>query len=234
MQRRTDIYDIAFGVIRARMRLHFMITPKGDRQRHMYFVIGHPRTGTTTLHRLFEANGIKSVHQSADWPVARYDGFSDFGQLRPVAGYDRTFPNARFILNFRPLRNYLVSISAHHQRIFTPRNFVDEIWRRADYFAWALGYFNGRDDFMAVNIEAPAALREVADFCGFESAEPSGGPVHNVSDRVRSEANLHNIETALKALGLSDEANRGCLVSKLHGSEYDRLIRLRDSIRYLE
>ncbi len=234
MKRRADIHDIAFAVIRARMRLHFTLMPKGNRARRMYFVIGHPRNGTTTLHKLFEANGINSLHSSADWPVARHDGFSDFGQLRPVAAYDRAYPKARFILNFRPLRSYLISIATHHQRSFSPQNFVNEIWRRADYFAWALRYFTHRDDFIAVNIEAPTALQAVADFCDFTVAEPTGGRVHNASSRAISKENLHNIETALAALDLSDEAGKGCLVSRLHGADYDDLIRMRDSIRFLE
>ncbi|VAV98334.1 hypothetical protein MNBD_ALPHA07-352 [hydrothermal vent metagenome] len=234
MKRRTDINDISFGVIRARMRLHFSLIPKGDRQAVKIFVIGHPRCGTTTLHKLFIANGLDSFHNSADWPVARYDAFSDFGQLRPIAAYDRTYPNAKFILNFRPLRPYLISISTHHQRIFNAQNFVNEIHRRADYFAWALRYFNGRDDFIAVNIEAPKALPTVAEFCGFDVAEPPGGAVHNASSRIKSEANLQNIETALAALGLGDEAGRGCLVSKLHGADCDTLIKARDSIRFVE
>ncbi len=235
MQRRADTKDIAFALIRARMRLHFTLLPKGDRARRMYFVIGHPHSGTTTLHKLFEANGINSAHTSADWQVGRHDAFSDFGQLRPVAAYDRTYPKARFILNFRPLRSYLISLATHHQRIFSPQSFVNEIWRRADYFAWALRYFAHRDDFIAVNIEAPAAWQAVADCCDFTVAEPLGGPVHNASDRSSiSGENLHHIETALAALGLSDEAGRGCLVSRLHGADQDNLIALRNSIRFVE
>ena len=234
MKRRVDINDISFGVIRARMRLHFSLTPKGDRQAIKIFVIGHPRCGTTTLHKLFETNGLASFHSSADWPVARYDAFSDFGQLRPITAYDRTYPNAKFILNFRPLRNYLISIATHHQRIFSVQNFVNEIYRRADYFAWALRYFHGREDFIAVNIEASDALPTVTDFCGFDVAEPPGGAVHNASSRIKSDANLQNIETALAALGLSDEAGRGGLVSKLHGGNYAPLIKARDSILYVE
>jgi len=234
MKRRTDFNDIAYGVIRTRMRLHFWLTPKGNRQAVKIFVIGHPRNGTTTLHKLFKANGLDSFHNSADWPVARHDAFSDFGQVRPVAAYDRTYPNAKFILNFRPLRNYLISIATHHQRIFSVQNFVNEIHRRADYFAWALHYFRGRQDFIAVNIEAPEALPAVADFCGFDVAKPPGGIVHNASNRVKSNTNLQNIETALAALGLSDEADRGCLVSNLHGADNAPLIKARDSIRFVE
>ena len=233
-RRTTDMNDIAFGIIRARMRLHFMVTPKGDRNAVKYFVIGHPRNGTTTMHKLFEANGINSFHDSRDWQTGRYDAFSDFGQVRPVAAYDRVYPNARFILNFRPLRHYLNSIATHHQRVFSVQNFINEAWRRADYFAWVLQYFRGRDDFIAVNIEAPGAVAAVADFCGFAVKEPPSGVVNNVSNRPRLAQNAANIEAALDALDIVDEAGRGVLVSKLHGARQGRLGKARDTLRVVE
>lgn len=235
MIRTTDINDIAFGIIRTRMRLHFLVTPKGDRTAKKIFVIGHPRNGTTTLHRLFCANGLNSFHDSTDWRTGRFDAFSDFGQLRPVSAFDRAYPNARFILNFRPLRNYLVSISAHHQRVFTVQNFVNEIHRRADWFAWCLRHFRGREDFLAVNIEAPGALPAVADFCGLEVAEPAEGAVNNASGRPKLPENLANIDAALEALALSEEAARGCLVSALHPrGERAELIEAARTLRVVE
>ncbi|SLN51845.1 hypothetical protein ROG8370_02308 [Roseovarius gaetbuli] len=233
-KRTTDINDIAFGVIRTRMRLHFIVTPKGDRQAVKYFVIGHPRNGTTTMHKLFVANGLKSFHDSRDWETGRYDAFSDFGQVRPVAAYDRTYPNARFILNFRPLRKYLNSIATHHQKVFSVQNFINEAYRRADYFAWVLEHFQGRDDFIAVNIEAPGAVRAVADFCDFSVKEPPEGAVNNVSNRPKLEQNAANIEAALEALDLVEEAGRGCLVSKLHGARQPALLAARDTLRFVE
>jgi len=230
-RRTLDVNDVAFAVIRARMRLHFMVTPKGDRQAAKYFVIGHPRCGTTSLHKLFAANGLRSFHDSKDWQTGRYDAFSDFGQVRPVAAYDHTYPNARFILNFRPLRNYLVSIAAHHQRVFSVQNFINEAHRRADWFAWALTHFEGRRDFMAVNIEAPGALPAVADHFGLARPEPDGGSRHNMGQRPRLPENAANIEAALEALGLSEEAERGVLVSRLHGDRQTALARARDSVR---
>ncbi|WP_297771525.1 hypothetical protein [uncultured Roseovarius sp.] len=233
-RRTIDINDLAFGVIRARMRLHFALTPKGDRRAIKYFVIGHPRNGTTSLHKLFEANGISSFHDSRDWPTGKHDAFSDFGQVRPVAAYDRTYPNARFILNFRPLRHYLNSIATHHQKVFSVQNFINEAYRRADYFAWVLEYFRGRDDFMAVNIEATGALAAVAEFCGFAVADLPGGSVHNVSNRPKLAQNAENIEQALDVLGLVDEAGRGVLVSRLHGNRQADLAAARDTLRHLE
>jgi hypothetical protein len=216
------------------MRLHFMFTPKGDRQAEKIFVIGHPRNGTTTMHKLFVANGLNSYHDADDWKTGKYDAFSDFGQMRPIAAYDRTYPNARFILNFRPLRKYLISIAAHHQKVFSVQNFVNEAYRRADYFAWVLEHFQGREDFMAVNIENPISVQEVADFLGFEVTELSGGNVHNVSDRPKLPENAANIDAALEALGISEEAGRGRLVSALHGDRQPALIKARDSIRFVE
>jgi len=233
-RRTTDLNDIALGVIRARMRLHFMLTTKGDRQAVRYFVIGHPRCGTTSLHRLFQANGLRSFHGARDWPTGRYDAFSDFGQVRPVAAYDRTYPNARFILNFRPLRKYLDSIATHHQRVFSVRNFVNEAYRRADHFAWVLEHFAGRDDFVAVNIEAPGAVPAVADVLGLDVREPPDGVHHNRSNRPRLEQNAINIEAALAALGITREAGQGGLVSALHGDRQDRLRAACDSLRVVD
>lgn len=232
-RRTTDINDIAFGIIRTRMRLHFLFTPKGDRQAVKYFVIGHPRNGTTTLHKLFQANGLNSFHDSRDWQTGRYDAFSDFGQVRPIAAYDRTYPNARFILNFRPLRKYLISIAAHHQKVFSVQNFINETYRRADYFAWVLTHFQGRGDFMAVNIETPGAVPAVADFFGLPVRQPPEGAHHNMGQRARLEQNAENIEAALAALDLTEEAGRGVLVSKLHANP-TALLAARDSIRFIE
>lgn len=233
-RRTIDVNDLAFGIIRARMRLHFLFTPKGDRQAAKIFVIGHPRNGTTTLHKLFEANGLKSFHDSRDWQTGKYDAFSDFGQVRPVAAYDRSYPNARFILNFRPLRHYLNSIATHHQKVFSVQNFINEAYRRADWFAWALMHFRGRGDFMAVNIEAPGAVAAVAEFCGLAVTDLPGGTVHNVTNRPRLTRNAENIEAALDALGLADEAGRGALVSRLHGDRQAALRAARDTLRVLE
>lgn len=230
MPRSTDIHDIALAVIRARMRLHFMVTPKGDRGAAKIFVIGHPRCGTTTLHRLFLANGLSSFHGARDWPTGRYDAFSDFGQVRPVAACDRTYPDARFILNFRPLRHYLISIATHHQKVFGVQDFVNEAHRRADWFARVLRHFRGRANIMAVNIEAPGALTAVADFCGLARTRPAGGTVHNASTRPSLPRNEAHVDAALAALGLCDEARQAVLVSVLHGAAQDELRAARDSI----
>jgi len=215
------------------MRLHFLLTPKGNRQAPRYFVIGHPRCGTTSLHRLFEANGLNSYHDSKDWPTGRFEAFSDFGQIRPVAAYDRVYPSAKFILNFRPLKHYLISIAAHHQKVFSVQNFINEAYRRAAWFDWCLTYFEKRQDFIAVNIEAKRALPAVADYLGFINREPNGGTHHNVGKRLRLDQNAENIDSAIAALGLSDEAEEGALVSRLHGRRRAELERIQQTVHII-
>jgi hypothetical protein len=233
-KRTTDVNDLAFAVIRARMWLHFVITPKGNRQKPRYFVIGHPRCGTTSLHKLFEANGLRSYHDSKDWQTGRFDAFSDFGQVRPVSAYDRVYPNAQFILNFRPLRHYLISIAAHHQKIFSVQNFINEAYRRAEWIDWVLTYFEGRRDFMAVNIEVEGALPAVADYFGLKQSEPDGGGHHNKGQRPRLAANAANIDIALETLGLTEEAEQGQLISSLHQFRQTELERARQSVCVVE
>jgi hypothetical protein len=118
--------------------------------------------------------------------------------------------------------------------VFSVQNFINEAYRRAEYFAWALDYFKGRDDFIAVNIEAPGAVKAVADFCGFEVKAPPEGVVNNVSNRPKLDQNIANIETALAALDLVEEAGRGCLVSRLNDARQATLLAARDTIRSVQ
>jgi len=161
---RLDKYDIALGVVRARMALHFRLSPRGDPAAPKIFVIGFPRCGTTTLHRLFKANGLQSQHSAGDWKLDRFDAFSDFGQMRPIQAYDRTFQNARFILNTRPVYDYVESLLTHVYTDwrFTPRNIQREVSRHAAHLSWALTYFAGRDDFCLLDITAPDAVNRIA------------------------------------------------------------------------
>ena len=170
---RLDKYDIALGVVRARMALHFRLTPRGDPAAPKIFVIGFPRCGTTTLHRLFTANGLRSQHSAGDWKIDRFDAFSDFGQMRPIRAYDRTFPNARFILNTRPGYDYVESLLTHvyGDWQFTPRNILREMSRRAAYLSWALNYFAGRDDFCLIDITAPDAVARIAAWLDLPAPE---------------------------------------------------------------
>jgi hypothetical protein len=58
--------------------------------------------------------------------------------------------------------------------------------------------------------------------------------VNNVSNRPKLVQNTANIEAALEALDLVDEAGRGCLVSRLHGTRQAALSAARDTLRCIE
>ena len=192
------------AVARARMAAHFAFTGKGDRNARKYFVIGYPRCGTTTMHQLFEANGIRSLHTPADWPTGKYDAFSDFGQIRPIEAFESVYPNAVYIVNTRPIDRYLQSLAdqIYPGWTFTPQHFVNEIYRRARYFSWVLEHFSGRDDCFVVNIEAPGSVDWIAGQLGLEPTE--GGRDHaNKGKRPLLETTRMAVDEAMAQCGLS-------------------------------
>lgn len=88
------------------------------------FFIGLHKTGTTTYNRLCKAAGIKSAH-STKWlryikTQSEYDCFSD---MQDAGGHGEIFdgirnlthrwPTARFVLNTRPLLDWVVSVLDH-------------------------------------------------------------------------------------------------------------------------
>ena len=51
------------------------------------FVIGFNKTASTTLHKLFKVNNLKSQHATT-WDLANYDCFSDNGNLNDFKKLD--------------------------------------------------------------------------------------------------------------------------------------------------
>lgn len=100
-----------------------------------YFQIGFNKCGTTSIHRFFQANGIRSIHfdrgrlamtMDANLRQGRYiltgyekyAAFSDMDflaphlQLQGFKHYDKILqqvPNAKFILNVRDIENWIAS-----------------------------------------------------------------------------------------------------------------------------
>lgn len=77
------------------------------------FVVGRNKTGTTSLHNLFQALGFKSLH-SEDWmssnKLTEFDAFSDGHVfIEDVLRFQKLFPKSLFILNTRPIKNWIVS-----------------------------------------------------------------------------------------------------------------------------
>jgi hypothetical protein len=81
------------------------------------FVIGFNKTASTSFHKLFVHLGLPSVH-TREWKYKKYTCFSD-GKRHTLDGPDnfksleQRFPNALFILNTRPLSQWLFSRAKH-------------------------------------------------------------------------------------------------------------------------
>jgi hypothetical protein len=85
------------------------------------FVIGFNKTGTTSFDTLFIKLGINSTHDCSDIPVMeiidKYDAFTD-GEHLNFQEYFKKYPDSLFILNTRPMKNWLISRykhAEHHQ-----------------------------------------------------------------------------------------------------------------------
>ena len=78
------------------------------------FVIGFNKTGTTSLHQLFKKLGVNSCHNTR--PVMEiidtFDAFTD-GKHFTFKEYYNKYPDSLFILNTRPMYNWLVSRYKH-------------------------------------------------------------------------------------------------------------------------
>lgn len=185
------------------MALHFRFAPRDHKDAKKYFLIGHPRTGTTSTHQFFLSCGLTSIHQARDWNTREGDSFTDKGQNRPFKAYDEYFENADFILNCRPVQKYLLSLEHVFARDFSARTFEREIMRRSAHFDRVLLYFRGRKNLLVVNIEKPGAMKFIGDRLGLNPASGSVEIIHNKSRKSPSPVNVKNVAKALENLRVS-------------------------------
>ena len=201
-----DLFDVSEKVISLRMSLHFRISPRGPKDATKYFVIGHPRTGTTSLHNFFKSCGLNSLHTSKDWPTKDFDCFSDKGQNRPFKAYDAYYENAKFILNCRPVEKYLLSLEHVFKRDFPVKTFEHEIRRRSKHFDRVLAHFQDRQNLLVVNIEKPGAMDFIAQQLGLQPSPGIAEQVFNKAKKVPSPVNAINISRALDKWGIDGNA----------------------------
>ncbi len=207
-----DTEAIERAVVRARMWLHFLRSPKGPLVARKIFCLGPAKTGTSSLHELFVENGLKSLHSSGDWPVADYDAFSDRGDYRPFRSYAATYPEAVFVLNTRGLRGYLSSYASHLQRklpdagrgALPVQYFINRTLRRNRHMAEVLIHLGSGNRLTVINIDRPGALDFVAQRLGLA---PSTEPHRHRTKRAALAKNAANIDAALARMGLSDQAD---------------------------
>lgn len=133
------------------------------------FVIGSNKTGTSSLHGLFLKNGFSSQH-GLDWELEKYQCFSDgiynHTHNNTYKNCYEKFPNSLFILNTRPLYNWLYS-RANHSCIYkfgkmkegwppSYEAYLDWINWRTNYYNEILNYFIDMPNKLIIcNIEKP-------------------------------------------------------------------------------
>lgn len=207
-----DTEAVERAVVRARMWTHFRLTDKGDRSARKIFCLGPAKTGTSSLHAMFAENGLRSLHASGDWPLARFDAFSDRGDYRPFAAYAATFPNAVFVLNTRGLEGYLTSYASHRQRRLAEEGrkplpvqyFINRTLRRNRHMAEVLAHFAGSGRLIVANIDRPGAIDFVAGALGLQA---SSEPHRHRTKRAPFAGNAANIAEALARMGLADRGD---------------------------
>ena len=154
------------------------------------FQIGFNKCGTTSLHKMFIDSGLKSVHWDGgniakkidsnikqNKPpldgVDNYDCYTDIENVEtntfPLINYyellDKAYPNSLFILNTRPLDNWIQSRLNHqggeYANAFKKVLGVDtneelvKIWTEQwdGHHNKAIDYFKNRDNFIIFDIE---------------------------------------------------------------------------------
>ena len=230
MPRETlDSEAIDRAVAGLRMWLHFRFSVKGPQAARKVFCLGPAKTGTSSLHAMFQENGLKSLHSAGDWPVAEYECFSDRGDYRPYRAYAAAYPEAKFVLNTRGLRGYLMSYATHLQRRIpeaqrrplSVQYFINRTLRRNRHMAEILSHFAGSQRLIVVNIERPGAM----DFVAARLGLPSGNQQHrHKTNRTPSTENAMNIEAALLQLGLTEKAQHPLIFPELLSEKLRRKV----------
>jgi hypothetical protein len=179
-----------------------------NKQANKVFIIGLPRTGTTSVSVALLEQGLTVAHQAftkqafllAD-AVSDAPCFSDYQQL------DRLFPSAKFVYLDRPIDKWLPSMQMllsrmlvhldKHKGRFHPImkrsfNHCFDIWQVEDVFdavhlsacyqrhqQQVLSYFAGRDDFISIDISVTGSLAALLQFIGLPQPNEVAFPLLN-------------------------------------------------------
>ncbi len=161
------------------------------------FAVGYNKSGTTSLHALFESKGFMCYH-GTDWRnslditlLNAFDCFSDGppkdynidGPPEDITKLDSLFPGSKFILQVRDLESWVYSRLAHLEREREAKithslpgwnisRYAIKGWikRRNAYHLAVLSYFSERpSDLLVINfIRDESAATKVCKFLGFD------------------------------------------------------------------
>ena len=191
------------------------------RQAEKVFAIGENKSGTTSLHRIFQDLGYRSYHGTKWRNTSRpamyrfYDSFCD-GTPDDFRRLDQMFPNARFILQVRDLDTWIDSRLEHIRRL-PPNKLRHPLWtvEESSIRAWVtlrnayhidvLTHFKDRpQDLLLINyIRDPEAADKIAAFLGHPVAGDKPHANRNPKEGPRLK-NAEMISNALNDLKISE------------------------------
>lgn len=206
------------------------------------FAVGFNKSGTSSMHRLFEEFGFRSFH-GPDWRnsenvnfLRKYDCFGD-GIPTDISKLDSNFPNSLFILQVRDLHSWLLSRLAHIEREKSRGTYkLDKHWNttvesirewillRNRHHFFVLSYFCRRpQDLLVVNfIRDNEAHSKIADFLGIKSNITK--PKQNVNIRSVNCDHVELIKSAQTGLSIPEAEMRADLFTlSLMGMSFSSL-----------
>ena len=177
------------------------------------FIIGLPRTGTTSISVALLNYGYKVAHTAytkrafelAD-VISDAPCFSDYKEL------DQLFPNSKFVYLDRPLEKWIPSIQMLIKKMLPelkPRiGYLNPVLKRSFNSTFAtlttpdpfsathlegcyknhqqsvFNYFSGRDDLLTIDISQQGSLKQLLSFLGFNTLNVGEFPHLNKGSRV--------------------------------------------------
>jgi hypothetical protein len=184
------------------------------------FVIGFNKTASFSLHKLFQSNSLRSVHDDK-WLLNNYDCFTDneVNGMFNFETYYNKFPDSIFILNTRSLDSWLLSRLKHgfiHKQAWAWPPAVNTIkyWinKRDKHYTAVLDFFKDKpNNLIIVNIEKPFWL----NFLGEQlNLSISTSKPDNVTRKIKDINILtlidDNITNAFKELDYIDAQKSSC------------------------
>ena len=186
------------------------------------FAIGENKTGTTSLHKIFQGMGYRSYHGIKWRDTTRtmifrlYDCFTD-GPPDDFRKLDRVFPGSKFILQVRDLDAWIDSRLEHINRLpskkkrhplWSAKESSIRVWvrRRNTYHLDVLSHFRDRpDDLLVTNyIREPDAAGKIATFLGHPPPDEKPHANRNVN-AAKTLTNPDLIAQALTGLGIPQD-----------------------------
>lgn len=154
------------------------------------FCIGFNKSGTTSLHDLFQELGYSSIHDSFWW---YYKDIHQFKHDAYTDGYERyyneptfpdlefletTFKDSKFILNTRKLNKWLLSRLRHNHpdyliglenKVFNDDVLLRWVKDRNFWYEKVYDYFKHKDNLLIVDIDRDDVGEKITTFLNVDS-----------------------------------------------------------------